>query len=48
MNLFALSLVVGLSLASFGVAVWTWWALTSVSESNIEFGRFEARHFETD
>lgn len=48
MNIFALSLVVGLSLASLGVAVWTWLALTSVSESAIEFGRFEAKHFEIE
>ena len=48
MNGFALVLVLGLSLASFGVALWTWMALTSVGESAIEFGRFEARHFEID
>jgi hypothetical protein len=48
MNLFALSLVVGLSLASLGVAVWTWLALNSVSESAIEFGRFEAKHFDVE
>jgi hypothetical protein len=47
MNFFALSLVVGLSLASLGVALWTWLALTSVSES-IDFGRFEPRHFEIE
>ncbi len=48
MNGFALFLVVVLSLASFGVALWTWWALTSVGESAIEFGRFDAKHFEID
>ncbi len=48
MNLFALSLVVGLSLASLGVAIWTWLALTSVSESAIDFGRFEPQHFEIE
>lgn len=48
MNLFALSLVIGLSLASLGVAIWTWFALTSVSASSIEFDRFEAKHFEIE
>ncbi len=48
MNMFALSLVVGLSLASFGVAIWTWLALNSVSASSIEFGHFEPKHFEID
>ena len=43
MNTLALLLVIGLSLASFGVALWTWWALNSVSELQIEFDR---RHFE--
>lgn len=38
-----LVVIVGLSLASFGVALWTWWALNSVSELQIEFDR---RHFE--
>lgn len=33
MNVFAIALVVVLSLASFGVAAWTWMALASVSES---------------
>ena len=46
MNTLALFLVVVLSLASLGVAAWTWWALNSVSEMEIEFGRFEAKHFE--
>jgi hypothetical protein len=48
MNTFLLVLVGGLSLASLGVAVWTWLALTSVSESAIDFGRFEAKHFEIE
>lgn len=48
MNVYALALVVGLSVASLGVALWTWLALTSVSESAIDFGRFEPRHFEID
>jgi predicted negative regulator of RcsB-dependent stress response len=46
MSMVALSLVVVISLASLGVAAWTWWALNSVSEMEIEFGSFEARHFE--
>jgi hypothetical protein len=46
MSMVALSLVVVFSLASLGVAAWTWWALGSISELEIEFGRFEARHFE--
>lgn len=48
MNVFALCLVAGLSLASLGVACWTWLALTSVSESIGDLGRFEAMHFETE
>ena len=48
MNMFALSLVVGLSLASLGVALWTWLALTSVSESTSDLGPFEAKHFEVE
>ena len=43
MSAVVLVVVVGLSLASFGVALWTWWALNSVSELQIEFDR---RHFE--
>jgi hypothetical protein len=46
MSMVALSLVVLLSLASLGVAAWTWGALNSVSELEIELGRFEAEHFE--
>jgi predicted negative regulator of RcsB-dependent stress response len=46
MSMVALLLVVVLSLASVGVAAWTWWALKSVGELEIDFGRFEARHFE--
>ncbi len=48
MNVVAVCLVVVLSLTSFGIALWTWWALSSVSEMQIEFGRFEAGHFEID
>lgn len=48
MNTVALCLVVVLSLASFGIALWTWLALTSVGESAIEFGHFEAKHFEIE
>ncbi len=46
MNTLVLLLVIGLSLASFGVAMWTWWALGSVSQLEMEFGGFEAKHFE--
>lgn len=48
MNVIALCLVVGVSLASFGVAMWTWWALDSVRELQFDFGRFEPRHFEIE
>jgi hypothetical protein len=46
MSMVALSLVILFSLASLGVAAWTWWALNSVSKLEIEFGRFEPKHFE--
>jgi hypothetical protein len=46
MNVVALGLVVGLSLASFGVALWTWRSLSSVSELQIEFDRFDSKPFE--
>jgi hypothetical protein len=47
MNAFAVSLVVVLSLASLGVAAWTWMALTSVSET---LGRvdLDGMHFDVE
>jgi hypothetical protein len=46
MNVVAVGVVVGLSLASFGVALWTWLSLRSVSELQIEFDRFDTKPFE--
>lgn len=45
MSTLALCLMVVVSVALLGAAAWTWWALVSVSELQIEFGRFEAEHF---
>jgi hypothetical protein len=43
MSVVAVVLISGLSLASFGVALWTWWALHSVADLQLELDR---RHFE--
>ena len=48
MNVVALSLVVVLSLASLGVAAWTWLALTKVDETLSNIGGYEGMHFDVE